>query len=195
MFEALIPKLKLAAEQFDMIPQPHIAHFEPQPWEKEDSILPDGTQPYFLKNGSGPKYLAGSTLCRPLITTTQTAGRFTIGSIEGSSYHENHLQIMEFADVHHCFQVSDGSMHFEVDGARVQLATGETLFIPSGSKFGFSYADRFAKAYVFSNGGGLVEVLSKVGGSYDAPLIPQHLPCCKRIKLVDAQQEFGFTLH
>lgn len=199
VFEVLIPKLKAAAEKFDMIPQPHHPHFDPQPWESDDNSLPDGLEPYFLKNGSGPKFLVGGTLCRPLVTSTQSAGRFSIASIEGSSYHEVSLlgkgRTISFEDVHHCFQISDGSMYFEVDGVGAHLATGETLFIPSGSKFGFSYAGRFAKAYVFSNGGGLVELMSKLGEHYEPPLIPENAPGSNASKLSDLQPEVGFTLH
>jgi len=199
VFEVLMPKLKAAAEKFDMIPQPHHPPFDPQPWESDDNSLPNGLEPYFLKNGSGPKFMVSGTLCRPLATPTQSAGRFSVASIEGSSYHKTSLlgegHTISFKDTHHCFQISEGSMKFEVDGAQAHLATGETLFVPSGSKFKFWYVSRFAKAYVFSNGGGLVEIMTKLGEHYEPPLIPEDAPCFDRSKLSDIQAAVGFTFH
>lgn len=198
VFEVLIPKLKAAAEKFDMVPQPHLPHFDPQPWEADDNTLPDGLQPYFLKSGSGPKSLIGGTLYRPLATPRQTAGKFSIASIEGSSYHEPSFlgeYTISFKDIHHCFQISDGSMDFVVDGAEAHLTAGETLFVPANSKFRFSYVGRFAKAYLFSNGGGLIDILDRVGEQYTPPLIPETLISYDSSRVHELQEELGFVLH
>ena len=176
-FEVLIPKLKAAAQEFDMVPLPMHPKFDPQPWESTDNKLADGLEPYFLKNGSGPKYLVGGSVCRPLVTTKQSAGKFTIGTMEGSSQHDSPLfatsTSISFDDAHHCVQVADGKVEFTVAGATAQLAAMETLFIPARTEFSFKFASKFAKAYVFSNGGGLVELLCKAGREYDGPVIPE----------------------
>ena len=83
VFEVLIPKLKAAAEQFDMIPLPQHKQFGPSPWKETENKLPGKLEPYFLKNATGPAYLAGGTVVRPLITTAESDGKFVIGSIEG----------------------------------------------------------------------------------------------------------------
>jgi quercetin dioxygenase-like cupin family protein len=175
-FEVLIPKLKAASEQFDLVPLPHHPPFDPQQWPADgDNALPDAVQPYFLRSGSGPKYILGSTLCRPLITRTQSAGKFSIASIEGSSHYTSPLQqhkSITFRDVHHCVHVSDGYVDFTVEGSRTRLAVGETLYIPSGTPFSFQFASKLAKAYFFCNGGGLSELLCRAGREYTPPLIP-----------------------
>jgi mannose-6-phosphate isomerase-like protein (cupin superfamily) len=173
----LIPKLKLAAQEFDMVPQPQHPHFEPQPWAQDDDRLPGKLEPYFLRNDSGPKYLLGGMLCTPLATTAESDGRFCVGSVEGSSFHSSaslfaNGKSIIFNTTHHCVQIVDGRVDFVVNGAKGSLATGETLFIPAGIEFCFEFSSCLAKMYVFSNGGGLVELLCKLGMEYQAPVLP-----------------------
>ena len=58
-------------------------------------------------------------------------------------------------------------------GKTAVLSEFETLFIPAGTEFSFSYASNFAKAYVFANGSGLAEVFLKLGKDYEPALIPE----------------------
>ena len=197
-FEVLIPKLKAATQEFDMVPMPHHPQFDPQPWGKEENKLPDGVESYFLRNGSGPKYMLGGTLCRPLITRLQSGGKFSIASIEGSSHHKGsvlaHKKGIRFAEVHHCVQVVDGYLDFTVDGSTARLAGGETLFIPAGTEFSFKFASNLAKAYVFSNGGGLVELICKLGKEYTLPLITEKEMEWDAHKLSNSAEELGYSL-
>jgi hypothetical protein len=130
-FEVLIPKLKAAAEEFDMVPVPQHPSFDLQLWGKGDDQLPDGIEPYFLRNGSGPTYLQGGTLCRPLITLVQSRGKFSIGNVEGSSHHKTSLfsacEDITFENVHHCAQVADGYIDFTIEGSTTRLAVRETF--------------------------------------------------------------------
>ncbi|PBP15725.1 hypothetical protein BUE80_DR013557 [Diplocarpon rosae] len=50
---------------------------------------------------------------------------------------------------------------------------GETVFVPAGTPFRLVAATRYARAYVFANGGGLGEVLCRVGREYEAPGVPE----------------------
>ena len=197
-FEVLIPKLKAAAEEFDMVPVPRHPIFDPQPWGKHDTVLPDGVEPYFLRDGSGPKYILGGTICRPLITRLQSGGTFSIASIEGSSYHETPVLVdykaIRFSDIHHCLQVVEGSIDFTVERSTARLAAGETLFIPSGTDFNFKFVTRLAKAYVFSNGGGLAELMTKIGHAYTPPLIPEKETEWDASKLASFESELAYTL-
>jgi hypothetical protein len=197
-FEVLIPKLKAAAEQFDLVPLPQHPSFEPQPWLHDgDNALPEGLEPYFLRNGSGPKYILGGTLCRPLITRTQSAGKFSIASIEGSSHYASPLQqhkSITFRDVHHCVYVSDGYVDFTTGGSKTRLAVGETLYIPSKTPFNFQFTSKLAKAYFFCNGGGLSELLCRVGREYTPPLIPGKEMEWDVRELSRFEKELGYTL-
>ena len=195
-FKVLLPKLKAAAEQFDMVAQPHIKPFDPQPWQISDGVLPNGKEPYFLKHAKGPAYLVEGTVVRPLITAEQSGGNFTIGSVESSGMHRSALfepsKSIRF-DVHHAFQVVEGTVRFNVETEQSDLTQWETLFVPAGKSFSFRTVGRASKLYSFSSGGGLVELLCKLGQAYSQPILPEtELPC--RLDAMDYSQELRFVM-
>ena len=197
-FEVLIPKLKQAAEKFDMIPVRDHPQVEPQPWaDTKDNKLSGDLKPYFLRAGTGPKYLLGGVICSPLATTAESSGRFSIASIEGSSWHDNSplSSQIQFEDVHHAFQVSDGAVEFRVSGQdKAVLQVGETIYIPKGTAFGVNIKTRYAKMYVFASGGGLADVLCKAGKTYHQSVPPAKVESWEKADLEALQTEVGFHL-
>ncbi|CAJ2512195.1 Uu.00g052100.m01.CDS01 [Anthostomella pinea] len=198
--EVLLPKLKAAAEQYDMVPCPQQEHFEPQEWQADENQLPGSPQPYFLKNASGPAYEVGGTVCRPIITTAESHGKFAIGSIEGSSQHHKHgifakeVQCLRFDNVHHAFYVVQGSVEFHLDSSSPsKLAAGEVIYIPKGTAFRYKMASRHNKVYAFANGGGLIEVLSKLGKEHKSPILPEKAEDANVGAFKTLQPEFGFS--
>lgn len=172
-FEVLIPKLKMAAERFDMVPQPMHKGFEPQVWEERDSVLPGACEPYFVKALSGPRYVVGGVLVRPLAMAKESNGRFEIGCIEGSSMHGDELKELKFG-VHHAFHVESGTLELTTGGDASRLGVGETAYIPKEQDFSLKFGSRFARAYVFSSGAGLVEKLvNGAGEEYKDNIVPE----------------------
>ena len=178
-FEVLLPKLKQAAEKFDMVPCPQHKSFDPQPWSESDNKIPAKSEPYFLKSNSGPAYALGGLVCRPLITTAESHGKFAIGLVEGSSQHSESSifrktqRQLSFSSVHHAFLVVAGRLDMVVGGSRTALQNGELIYVPKGTAFKFEVLSRFAKCYVFCNGGGLVEMLRDLGVSWSLPTVPE----------------------
>ena len=178
-FEVLLPRLKAAAEKFDMIPCPQQEQFSPQPWLEDENQLPGMPVPYFLKNASGPAYVLGGIVCRPLITTVESNGRFSIASIDGASQHHVHSifardeQMIRFADIHHAFHIVDGKVDFEIDHLPTKLSADDFLYVPKSMPFRFRITSRFAKVYVFCNGGGLVDLYQNCGKDYHGAVIPE----------------------
>lgn len=179
IFEVLIPKLKAAAEKFDMIPLPQHKQFPPSAWEDNDSTLPGKLEPYFLKAGSGPAWLAGGSVVRPLITTAESGGKFAIGSIEGTSHHASAEIFSEgrrvtFPQTHHAFQVSEGAVEFTLgDSPPTRLHAGEIIYVPRSTTFHYQIRSRYAKFYAFASGKGIVELLAGVGEKYESPIPPE----------------------
>ncbi|KAB8199461.1 RmlC-like cupin domain-containing protein [Aspergillus parasiticus] len=174
--ETLIPRLKEAAERFDMVPQPQIKSFAPQPWvDDKDNLLPGALCPYFLRAGSAPAYCLGGSVVRVLATTKESNGKFSIASLEGSSFHRNEILAtgLVFPSIHHAFHVTEGTFEFHIDGARLCLTAGETLYVPRDSILQLRYLSRYAKCYVFASGAGLVEFFVKGGNVYSSPIIPE----------------------
>lgn len=178
-FEVMLPRLKQAAEKFDMVPCPRKEGFSPQPWEDNDNCLPGKPEPYFLKSTTGPAYVVGGTVCRPLITTAESNNKFSIGSVESSNqFNDQGIfardgQHITFSDVHHAFRMTHGKLDIEIGGQRTVVNEGELLYVPKGTRFRFRPVTRYTKIYVFCNGGGLVEMLQKLGKDYVGPVIPE----------------------
>ncbi|EMC96376.1 hypothetical protein BAUCODRAFT_472790 [Baudoinia panamericana UAMH 10762] len=179
-FEVMLPRLKAATEQFDMVPCPQHKQFDPQPWSANDNHLPNGAEPFFLRNASGPAYELGGTICRPLITTAQSRGKFAIAGIESSNqYHQQSIfaeskAALSFTEVHHAFLVTEGSVEVCVDhAAPSKLAGGDVIYIPKGAAFKLRTTSRFSKMYAFASGAGIVELLCEAGKAYEHSALPE----------------------
>lgn len=180
-FEVLLPKLKAAAEKFDMIPCPQHVACQPREWTAKDSRLPGSLKPYFLQNGSGPAYVMGGTVLRPLITTAESDGKFSIASLEGSSnasmqtsLFANSGRRLKFSGVHHAFQVVEGALSFTIGSRRPsRVCAGELVYVPKDTEFTLEFASRYAKVYVFVNGRGLVGLLQDLGETFKQPMLPE----------------------
>lgn len=201
VFEVLVPKLKEAAEKFDMVPCPEKQSFAPQEWTGEENQLPGKPEPYFLKAGTGPAYEFGGTVCRPLCTSRESNGRFSIGSIESSKYFHpagifaKEQQTLRFDGVHHAFQVVEGAVIFHLDSLTpAKLSAGEVIYVPKGTAFRFETVSRFSKMYAFTSGDGLVEVLCKLGKEHQTPILPEKAEKCDVGQLEMLGPEFGFTI-
>ncbi|KAL3463681.1 RmlC-like cupin domain-containing protein [Aspergillus heterothallicus] len=174
--EVLLPRVKEAAEGFDMVPQPHVKAFAPQAWENgRDNEFPGALQPYFLRAGTETAYHIGGAVLRALATTEESAGKCAFGSLEGSSFFGNQFLSsgLAFPGVHHAFHIVEGTFDFHIDGALVTLTAAEMLYVPKGSRFEVRFKSRFARAYVFASGGGLVELFVKAGEKHSSPIIAE----------------------
>lgn len=196
VFEVLIPKLKAAAEKFDMVPQPQHKGAEPRAFDGSEGMLPGKLEPYYLQANKGPKYLVDGVVVKPLATTKESAGRFSIGSIEGSSKHNNTVlkTKFEFADVQHALQPVAGQLEIVINDASTTLNAFETVYIPRGSSFGINIVSRFAQAYIFASGGGLLEVLCDVGEAYHDSMIPEKEAVGAPDKLLQVGAKYGCQL-
>lgn len=173
-FEVLLPKLVAATEKFDMVPVRNHKEAEATPLDK-DCALPGHLQPYFLRAGAGPRWLFGGIICSILAGAAESAGRFSIGSIEGSSWHEDGplLKSFTFEEVHHAFQITEGTMEFKLGSQSASLSAGETVYIPRGQPFSITITSRYAKAYVFMNGEGILSLFAQAGTPTQMSIIPE----------------------
>jgi mannose-6-phosphate isomerase-like protein (cupin superfamily) len=178
--EVLVPKLVAATEKFDMVPCRDHKGAEPTPCRPDsDASLPEGgDKPYFLKADQGPRWAAGGLLVKPLATPAQTGGKFAIARVEGSAEVRGVLseRALTFAASHHAFFVDLGTFDFVIAGERKEVATGETVFVPAGVSFRFAVTSRYGAAFVFANGGGVVDFLVEAGVPYSSPVIAERFP-------------------
>jgi hypothetical protein len=198
-FEVLIPKLMAATEKFDMIPVRDKAPFDPQPWNGTENKLPGvcDNGGYFLKAGAGDKFVLGGTVVRALATRKETAGRFSVYEIEGSSFHAGKglTKALEFKDTHHAIQTVEGVLTLVINGSEVKTSVGETTFVPAWTKWSFESESVYVRAYVFANGGGVGEVLTSLGSKYKSAAVPQvsEAEAWQESKLKGLEAELNFT--
>ncbi|KAK6441292.1 hypothetical protein LTR95_002485 [Oleoguttula sp. CCFEE 5521] len=201
-FEVLLPKLKAAAEKFDMVPCPQHRGVEPQSWEEGDSKLPGSLKPYFLKNATGPAYLAGGTVCRPLATTAESGGKFSIGQIEISSHPQLRAGLfasssrrLTFEHVHHAFLVVEGEVQVHAGTSNAaDLHAGQLIFVPKGTELCIAARSRFASFYVFANGPGLTELYQHLGCAHHLSTLPERAAAWDESGLVALSKNFGCRL-
>jgi mannose-6-phosphate isomerase-like protein (cupin superfamily) len=183
-------------KQFDvvMIPQ-----HEPCPigeWDENDTKLPKGVEPYFLKADSGPTWLLGGILSRPFITTTQNGGQFAISSIESSSaYGQSALsQLMRFDKVHHAFMVVNGTLKLRLDGIEHEISADETAFVPAGQAFALSFASKYTRVWSFASGDGVETLIHQAGHEYDGKILPAKAAVVDRSRLEASAASIAVTL-
>jgi mannose-6-phosphate isomerase-like protein (cupin superfamily) len=175
----LVPKLIAATEKFDMVPKRDHKGAEPTLCSKDDNKLANNTTPYFLKADSGPRYASGGLLVKPLCQKADSNGKFSIARLEGSeTIHAQYLayNTVTFATSHHCFLVDMGSFRLTVGGQGSEISAGESIFVPAGQEFTLEAASRYSALYVFTNGGGLVELLVGTGQEYGSQIIAEDFP-------------------
>ena len=195
--EVLIPKLMAAVEKHDVVPLRGHEGPTVQPWQDTDNVLPDKTEPYFLRRKSGPTFAVGETICRPLITTMQTAGKFSVASIQGSSKSKGHPggadSLIRFHSTHHCLYVVEGALDVTVDGKTGTLIPGDSAFIPAGSPFRFGFAANFVETLFFSNGGGIAELFSSGGKACDSTAV-LGMDRTETTSFLQFADKFGFAM-
>jgi hypothetical protein len=195
--EVLEPRIHEAAKTFDVIRTPDHPYADPQPWDKEKDTLPGSLKPYFLRAGTGPRYLIGGLVCSPLSGIAESAGRFELGCIEGSAWHEPSIlsKHLSFDTVHHAFSVVEGVIEILLEKERVaRVNTGETAYVPPGMLFSVKIVSRYAKAYIWTSGAGLVGVLSEIGSLYKHTVPPEQAGPWDRAALTALQKKVAMNV-
>jgi hypothetical protein len=185
-----------------MVPVRDKPHFEPQPWDDSETVLPGvcANGGYFLKSDTGPRFCVGGTVARPLATRRESRERFSVLGVEGSGVHCGkglEEMMLRFAETHHAIQAVDGVVEAVVEENRVRVGAAETVFIPAVKAWKTAAADSiWAKWYVFANGGGIGELLMGVGTPYEWAVVPESegVQAWDRSKLAGMEKELGFVV-
>jgi hypothetical protein len=173
---------------------------EPSLWRASDAQLPGRPSPYFLRSASGPAYLIGGTVCRPLVTSRESGDQFTVGSIEGSSHHfDNYVfgktGMIRFAEAQHAFLIVEGVVEFVIGSCLpALLPAGQVIYVPRRTEFAIHFRARFVKMYAFASGAGLIGLSCRLGDEYDLPMPPNRSQPVDIRALQALQYEFGFQL-
>lgn len=195
--DTLGPKLFEIKEKYDVIFQPQHQGCETSDWTDDDTKIPKGAEPYFLRANTGPRYLLGGVLSRPFITTQQCDGKFAITSIESSNKYSGESLLAKpftFTKVHQVYCVLDGSITLTVDRTLNEVRAGETIFIPAGTKISIHFNDRYVRFWSFSSGDGLEALISQGGGSFEGTVVPDQAREIDASKLSEAARAINLEI-
>ena len=122
----------------------------------------------------GPAFEVGGTLLRPLVTRKETNGRFSIYFVESTSlYREKGFnKLVQFAQTHHALQTAEGIVKVIVNSEEKKVVVGETIFISPEEQFSIVSGTVYSMFYFLANGGGLGEVLQRLGQEYKFAVPP-----------------------
>lgn len=171
----MFPKFQTIQDEYDVIFDPGYPVCEVGEWTENDTKIPDGVGPYYLRAATGPRYLLGGVLSRPFITTKQSdGGKFAITSIESSSEHPSSVlgRPFSFTKVHQVYHVLDGAIEVTIGGVANQVRAGETVLIPAGTEISIHFLDKYARFWSFTSGDGLESFVHLGGREYEGKIIP-----------------------
>lgn len=152
-----------------------------QPWHNGDNELaPDASTPFFVAKDYGSKYLAGDAesgyvVIQPFITSTQSDGNFTEGTITLSEPEQGTSPVSWNLPGHTALEVVDGVIGIRVDGFEdlLSLSVGDVVFVPAGTAFSFWGEAAFSKVLYVGQGKDTLDSRLIAGAkSWNSPVWP-----------------------
>lgn len=193
----MFPKFQTIQDEYDVIFDPGYPVCEVGEWTENDSTIPDGVEPYYLRADTGPSYLLGGVLSRPFITTSQSdGGKFAITSIESSSEHPASVlgKSFTFQKVHQVYHVLDGAIDVTIDGTANQVRAGETVLIPAGTETSVHFLDKYVRFWSFASGDGLESFVHLSGREYEGKIIPDKADVVDDAKVLRAAENINMKV-
>jgi mannose-6-phosphate isomerase-like protein (cupin superfamily) len=173
--KALMSKLMSAKDRFDVHFSRDYQPPEVGEWLPEESVLGKPGEAYFLRANTGPRWMLGGVMSRPFILSSQTAGKFSMSSIESSkAYSRSPLsRWLKFATVDHCFVVKEGvfSVKIKGDAQWNDVREGQTIVIAAGETFMIKFSSMFVRVWSCANGRGIEELIQRAGREYQGYVI------------------------
>jgi hypothetical protein len=191
----LVPKVMAAKDRFDVHFERDYKPPEVADWQENENVLPGPLEPYFLRANTGPRWLLGGVMLRPFITAHQSGGRFAISSIESSSkYGPGPLsKWLTFPEVDHCLCVLEGLLKVQLQGDEgwSEVREGQTLVISAGQAFKLEFGSRYVRAWSFTNGKGIEELIQTAGKPTESFVIPDKVEKWEDEELIKAIEGLG----
>lgn len=139
-----------------------------------DELGADTKTPYFVAKDYGVKYFSDEAgfyqIVQPLVTSTQSAGNFTLATFIISEKLSNETAMAVIGNDtasattstcasgskaltgHSAFEVLEGLLAVEMSGETIYLATGDVVFIPAGTAFSYYSQVPFTRVLYISQG-------------------------------------------
>lgn len=170
---------------------------EPLPFTEEDTILPDGLKPYYLRHNSGPKWALGGVTSRPFITTAQSAGKFAVSIIESSDVFASSVfdRPLSFPSTHHVLLILDGPIEVSVHGeAHTAVNAGEVVFLPANTPFSLRFKSKYVRFYSYASGDGIEAFIQQAGQRLDTQALPDKALDLDEAAITKAIEKLGIKV-
>lgn len=145
-----------------------------------NALAADAATPAFVAKNYGPKYLnvddGAYRIVQPLVTATQSAGNFSMGTITMSPLLANQTTPpAQNLTQHLAFQVEEGQLVVALEGETASLIQGDVVFIPAGTPFTYHASRPFTKfLYVSAGADGLDHQLLQKSVAWDYASYPTY---------------------
>ncbi|KAB5536278.1 RmlC-like cupin domain-containing protein [Coniochaeta sp. 2T2.1] len=196
----LIPKVMSAKDKYDVNFVRPGTYDAPAVggWLDTENTLPGPLEPYFLRANTGPRWMLGGVMSRPFINASQCDGKFAISSIEGSgAYGEGANPLggrwVTFAEVDHCFVVSEGLLKVRIEGEEGwnSVREGQTVVVAAGQAFRLAFGSRYVRAISCTNGPGVEELIQTAGKPYEQFVLPEEAGAWEEERFLEAAGKLG----
>ncbi|PWN87301.1 RmlC-like cupin [Acaromyces ingoldii] len=167
-------------EGHDVIPQPQHALVDATPFSDKDETLPQDASPYFLKADTGPRYLLAGQQLELLCGKANSAGRFSMAWLEGSSQQPTSFlgpdARVAFNSTSTYLRIIDGGISLTVNGQRETLNQGEAAVVAAGDAFRIDFSTPYGRVLLASGTdrdfqGGLEELFIAHGQRVDKNVV------------------------
>ena len=197
--EHIMGRMMKAQRDYDVVFARNYNPPELKDFDDSDSIIPDGQAPYYLKANTGPRWMVGSVMSRPFVTTSQCSGKFAMTSLESSKDYGSSGNIfshyLTFKKVDHCFSVQEGIFVIKMkDGKEHTVREGETAVIPAGQGFSLSFDSRYVRVWTFSSGDGVEAIVHKIGQPFKGYVLPEEVQPLDESKLAEICESIDVSL-
>lgn len=177
-------------EGHDVIPQHGHQLVEAQPFTEKD-VIPSGSEPYFLKADTGPRYLLGGQQLEVLTYPHNTNGQFSLAWLEGSSKLQGHFlgdnnSTFSFENAATYLRVIDGFVELEVASKEgdsystftEKLSHGEAALVAAGDGFRVNFTSPYGRVLVATGSaqpktlkGGLESLFTALGQKVEKHIV------------------------
>jgi len=143
--------------------------------------LPGAKSPYYLKSGTGERYLFGGQIATILARPQDTGGLLEAAIIAGGM--NDTFPLHQHTAAHETFMVIDGQLELSVNGKTYLLSRGDYANIPAGTLHGYRMRSHYTRMLVWTIGGDTAKIYSALGEPYSGFVPPSgpHAGCSAQV--------------
>ncbi|CAI4213301.1 unnamed protein product [Parascedosporium putredinis] len=144
----------------------------------------------------GPRWMVGGVLSRPFLRAAHVEGRFAISSIESSGKYPAGAAALARWFTFPAWITAFGLLRIKLKGQAEwdSVREGQTVVLSAGETFTLDFGSRFVRAFSFTNGPGIEEVIHEAGAQVEHVVLPDEVGEVDQEKFSKACETLGVTI-